>query len=94
MDDTKQAGLPPLPAPAGAQGAFTAEQLHAYALAERRRIYDIVLRAPFNQVHCDDDDGWGQTEMALKAMAFEITLQIDCFEIPKRERVVVEFPQT
>jgi hypothetical protein len=51
-------------------------EVAAAVAAERERCYAIVMRAPYEQKHDDDDDGWGDTEQALKAMAFDITAKI------------------
>lgn len=60
--------------------------MQAFALAERERIYRIILRAPYQQEHDDDEDGWGQTEMALKAMAFEILSHVNGHENPGTQK--------
>jgi hypothetical protein len=60
--------------------------------AERERIYSIVLRAPYAHPHEDDEDGWGKTEMELKAMAFDITSQILGHVKPQQpSQVVIDF---
>lgn len=80
-------GLGPLPepdltmpslTPDSPEGAhyYRASTVRALLAAERARIDKIVTFAAFTQPHDEDEDGWGQVQMALKAMAFDITYQI------------------
>ena len=65
-----------------------AEAVAAAAIElERKRCYDIVLLAPYTQGKCDVDE-WGTPEaaidVALKAMAFDITAKIRGYEPPSK----------
>lgn len=58
------------------------EAVKAALARERERLYDIVLRAPYQQPQCEEDSP--DLVVALKAMAFDITLQIRGYVPPDK----------